>query len=116
VEAEAARPSLFYPHIGRRSGRPIDQPVSVAFRSGRVIDALNAVIIARRQGAEWQFGYGGYKEMLTDEDSEKRDGLERRRKAFAVLADALNRCRDEDVRSPVVTAALDALAAGASES
>jgi hypothetical protein len=54
--------------------------------------------------------------MLTDEDSEKRGGLERRRKAFTVLADALNRCRDEDVRSPALTAACDALAAGASES
>jgi hypothetical protein len=59
VVLDAARPSLFYPHTGRRSGTPIDQPVSVAFRGGRVIDALNAVILAR-QGAEWQFGYGGH--------------------------------------------------------
>jgi hypothetical protein len=36
--------------------------------------------------------------------------------ALAVLADALGRCRDEDVRLPAVTAALDVLALGASES
>jgi hypothetical protein len=63
VVLQAATPSLFYPHTGRRSGRPVDQPVSVAFRGGRMVDALNAVISAR-QGAEWQLGYG-YHPMLT---------------------------------------------------
>jgi hypothetical protein len=42
-------------------------------------------------------------------DSEKQ-------KALAALADALDRCRNEDVRSPALTAALDALGGGASES
>ena len=36
------------------------------------------------------------------------------RNALAVLADALNRCRAEDMRTPAVMAALDALGAGAS--
>jgi hypothetical protein len=54
--------------------------------------------------------------MLTGEDSEKGGGPERRRKALAILADALKRCRVEDVRSPALTAALDLLAGDASES
>jgi hypothetical protein len=42
--------------------------------------------------------------------------LDVRRAALLVLADALNRCRDADVRSPGLTAALDVLAGGSSES
>ncbi len=36
------------------------------------------------------------------------------RNALAVLSDALNRCRSENMRAPAVMAALDALAEGAS--
>ena len=49
-------------------------------------------------------------------NSGNKDDLEARRAALRVLANALSRCRDEDVRSPALTAALDVLAGGASES
>jgi hypothetical protein len=47
-------------------------------------------------------------------NSDKTD-LEKRRAALHILADALKRCRDHDVRSTDLTAALDVLAGGASE-
>jgi hypothetical protein len=42
--------------------------------------------------------------------------LQPRRAALSIVTQALNRCRDEDVRSPALAAALDVLAGGASES
>jgi hypothetical protein len=47
---------------------------------------------------------------------ENKADLEARRQALSIIADALNRCRDEDVRSPALAAALVLLAGGASES
>jgi hypothetical protein len=66
----ATTPSLFYPHTDlvlssapHRSSRSIDEPVSVAFRGGTFLDALNAVV--RSYEGEWELGYlGGATIML----------------------------------------------------
>ena len=67
VLLQSALPSLFAPHTderlsgnGRRDGSTapaeIDAPVSVAFRGGTLLAALNALANAH-QRAMWQFGY-----------------------------------------------------------
>jgi len=48
--------------------------------------------------------------------SSKNRDIEARRAALAILEAALANCRNTDARSPALTAALDELAAGASES
>lgn len=54
---EGVRPPLSFPHVDvAYPARPIDSPVDVAFPSGTLLDALNAVVRAR-QGAEWEVGY-----------------------------------------------------------
>ena len=50
---------------------------------------------------------------MADTKNSKTDAAATRN-ALAVLADALHRCRAEDMRTPSVMAALDALGAGAS--
>jgi hypothetical protein len=47
-------------------------------------------------------------------DTKKRTDAATARDALAILADALNRCRAENMRTPAVMTALDALAEGSS--
>jgi hypothetical protein len=52
VTPPLSRPHLDFPVSPRSSG----PPVSIAFRGGTLLDALNAIVRARRD-AQWQLGY-----------------------------------------------------------
>jgi hypothetical protein len=53
----AVTPKVFLPHTDvANPERPINRPVTVAFRGGTMLDALNAVI-RLRPGLDWQLGY-----------------------------------------------------------
>jgi hypothetical protein len=50
--------SLSVPHEDVPQHRPIDRPITLSFRGGTLLDALNAV--ARAHGnTQWQLGYSG---------------------------------------------------------